>query len=431
MFCAKCGVQNADANKFCMGCGAPLAAAAPSPLKLEMQESTPQPTQVNQPSFADNSAAVKVAVGKVCPLCALSYPATQKFCNADGASLVLADAASVAKQVAPDKAQTTPALRATAIAATKSSEEPPKAAAATPPISTSQPLGAPTLQQRDSPSASALGRYVPPPVALAEQSQSAPSKGEDGLACPKCGLHFPAGVRFCDQDGTTLVDRNAVSSLSGPQITAPSSEPDEEPVATDWSNSESGYGGGYGEGRSHLIPALIAGLLVVVAAGAGYAYWTGELDKWLGNNSDPSLIAPGKVASGDAAPKVPVILGSYKAHIADQDIQLTISGGSPKPLVSSSGTMTYLNIVNGGTCTASLIPTRGGGVGGDLGNAVSFQQSSVPGKLPCPQDIPVRMDITGQPIGADGVVRTIKVEWPSPDSTKVLMAGKLEREGHE
>ena len=127
-------------------------------------------------------------------------------------------------------------------------------------------------------------------------------------------------------------------------------------------------------------------------------------------------------------PSAPSLLGTYKAHISDQDISLVIDAESPRLLVSSAGIVTYLNVVNGGTCTASLVPVSGGGVGGDTGNAVNFRQTPVSGKAACPEDIPVRMDITGQSAGPDGIVGTVAVKWLSPDSEKVLMAGTLMKE---
>ena len=108
-----------------------------------------------------------------------------------------------------------------------------------------------------------------------------------------------------------------------------------------------------------------------------------------------------------------------------------IEGDSPKPLVKSAGTVTYLNVVNGGTCTALLVPISGGGVGGSTDNSVSFKQTSVPGKPACPADIPVKINSTSQPVGADGVVGAIDVEWSAANSGKVLMSGTLKRSAEQ
>jgi hypothetical protein len=181
-------------------------------------------------------------------------------------------------------------------------------------------------------------------------------------------------------------------------------------------------------------PILVTSLVVIalLAAGGGYLYWSGVLDRWIGGEEKSDMTAQvgghieGATRAANAA-QAPGLLGTYNAHLADQDIALVINGDSARPLVSSQGTVSYLNVVNGGTCTALLVPESGGGVGGDTGNAVRFRQTPVPGKPNCPQDIPVRIDITGQPANADGVVSAISVEWYSGNPERILMSGKLQR----
>jgi hypothetical protein len=250
----------------------------------------------------------------------------------------------------------------------------------------------------------------------------------EGLACPTCGLSFPPGVRFCDQDGTTLVSLSAAQAALA-AAPAPVSQSQEEPAwDSEWDDPQDTRGN-----RSYFVAGLLS-VAVLIAGGGGYAYWNGYLDKWIGGKPDPELVdaagtaSAGSAGSGAIKPATPGLLGSYKAHLSDQDIVLVIEGEGPRPLVASAGTVTYLNVVNGGTCTAALVPTSGGGVGGDTGNAVSFKQTPVPGKPNCPQDIPVKMDITGQPSDKDGVVGSIAVEWLKPNSEDVLMAGNLRRE---
>lgn len=386
MFCAKCGVGNTDANKFCMGCGAPLLAG--SPVTPEPQGKLPA-EQVSQASRAGMTADAARIEGTVCPLCARSYPASQKFCNTDGAPLV---------SHAPAPAAAPPPMPAPAPLIAE-----PKAAAATEP---------PAAQLA-----------APPP-----HKPSAIEASAEGLACPACGLAFPPGVRFCDQDGTTLVSKSvaqAARAAAPPPVFQHLEEPSWDSECDDLEEVR--------RKRTYLVASFVA-LAVLIAGGGGYAYWNGSVDKWIGENADPELSgamgegSPNSDGTAGAKPSAPSLLGSYKAHLSDQDILLVIEGKSPKPLVASAGTVTYLNVVNGGTCTAVLVPTSGGGVGGNTGNAVSFQQTPVPGMPKCPQDIPVKMDITGQPTDDDGVVGSIAVEWHKPNSENVLMAGKLQRE---
>ena len=121
---------------------------------------------------------------------------------------------------------------------------------------------------------------APPP----QETHSPP-----GLACPVCGLGFPAGVRFCDQDGTPLVDRKAAASMRLKPVvdSAPPRQVDDYLESEPWEDNEEEYGGRYGQGRSRLFPVLIAVVLTILVAGAGYAYWNGKFDNWLGKSVDP------------------------------------------------------------------------------------------------------------------------------------------------
>lgn len=395
MFCAKCGAGNTDANKFCMGCGAPLLAGPPvSPVPEHKVPAAP----ISQAPLA----GVAGTGGKACPLCARTYPASQKFCNDDGATLV-AHAPALATPSDPQ-----PELR--------------KEASAT--VAVPLPLPAPATL----PVEPQVAATAEPPVAPPPSTPPAIVASAEGLACPSCGLAFPPGVRFCDQDGTTLVGKSSAQAALA-AAPPPEMQSQEEPSwDSEWDDLQDTR-----RKRSYLVAGLLS-VAVLIAGGGGYAYWNGDLDKWIGGKPDPAFVdaagkdSPRSAGSGATRPATPGLRGSYKAHLSDQDILLVIAGESPKPLVASAGTVTYLNVVNGGTCTAALVPTSGGGVGGDTGNAVSFRQTPVPGKPNCPQDIPVKMDITGQPADEDGVVGSITVEWLKPNSEKVLMAGKLRRE---
>ena len=470
MFCPKCGAQNADKNKFCLGCGAPLLAK--SQVTPEPESKAPT-AQVSQTQAAGMVAGAAGAEDKACPLCARSYPASQKFCNADGASLVDRKPASapVAQQEALAKVQAGPA--ASPLAPAPKSLVPPSAAqdpnipAAASLIrgTVAESLACPKCGRTyfasqkfcnvdgatlvaHAPAPAAAPPSMPPPeplpaeltAAAAPELHTAPAAAPpphapsaieasaEDLACPACGLAFPPGARFCDQDGTTLVSQS-IAQAAGSATPPPVMQISEE----------SSWDSGWDElqnaprKRTYVVAGLLS-LAVLIAGGGGYAHWNGYLDKWIGENLEPELASavgknsPKSVGTAETKLVTPGLLGSYKAHLSDQDIVLVIEGESPKPLVASAGTVTYLNVVNGGSCTAALVPTSGGGVGGDTGNAVSFQQTPVPGKPNCPQDIPVKMDITGQPADEDGVVGSIAVEWHKPNSENVLMAGKLQRE---
>jgi ribosomal protein L40E len=172
--------------------------------------------------------------------------------------------------------------------------------------------------------------------------------------------------------------------------------------------------------------AFLAGLVVTTLLAFGGYYLT------LKRNPEAQRTPTAENAAAlDAGSKMnpPMLLGAYRGHLADQDIEIRVGGAVPKALVSSSGTADYANVVNGGKCSASLVPVKGGGVGGSTSNAVDFLQEAVPDKPACPKDIPVRIDISDQPKGEDGVVQSIKVEWLNQNGSKVLMVGVLRRGG--
>jgi hypothetical protein len=346
MFCAACGAQNAESNRFCLACGSTLQAA---------------PTGGAAALAAEPTAS---SAASVCPACHKSYSASQRFCEDDGTALVA------------------PGRKADARA---ESAAPPAAA---------------TFQPSDS--------HVAAPAA-----PKAPDLPP--LVCPTCGAVFPAGSRFCDHDGTPLG-----TGASRPSA-APEARPGHAGEPPDEYDDEEESGG-----SRRLLPALLAVLVVMAVGALGYLYWSGKLDALLaGRPADKAHRLSG--ADKPGAVVVPGLAGSYAAHIADQDIVLAVSGEKPLPLVSAHGRISYQNTVNGGACVADLVPTKGGGFGGDTSNAVSFRQVAVPGKPACSADIPVEMDVAGQPVGKDGVVGAVAVEWHSPGKGAILMSGKLSR----
>lgn len=495
MFCAKCGGQNADLNKFCVRCGTSLARSS---------ESNPIAIQSNEPQAGHGPVEVpEVATEpteKFCPKCARSYPLTQKFCNVDGTALefprpessgsgkttpksdVTLDVelppavhSSLLEQSPPDVADAEYPTASPAPASLVSPEADalvcPKCDRSYPPtqkfcnvdgiaLGPSRPsLEAPTeeaplpndgdLPQNENPEppspkaeddrqsgslSSPQVEVEAPDLRVASETRHVPVEAVDGegLACPKCGQAFPAGVRFCDRDGATLVSKETAEAALTLAEQSPPSAPDLPPTLPQPEGSAWDQGWEEMDKRERKRPLLWIGLAVFAAllAGVSYAWQSGKLDQMLsaatGSGSTEGVGPTSGTSAG--ANTVPGLLGVYKAHLADQDIELVVSGDSPRPLASSEGVVTYRNVVNGGTCTSSLKPESSGGIGGDTSNAVKFRQTPISGKPACPEDIPVRIDISGQPTGDAGLVDTISVEWFSGSSKKVLMSGKLARE---
>ena len=414
MFCAKCGTQNSDENRFCKGCGVPLAEnGAPAPA-APMPIGTVEARAAQEPQLQQKQASFRK-----CPKCSREFSLALRFCETDGTPLQnIAPFANEEQNLASE-------IDISEAPAEISKEK--------------------TNKHRivNSPPQAELANEV-----VEERSASLSSEAPASVFCSACGRVFPAGVRFCDQDGTLLVDQEATTIVRDlPPVVADLIYRGEVPDAAGFANDDDESDGGYGRDRNRLVPSLIASALVIAVVGGGYAYWSGQGDRWPDKKPNPPLTgAAADAAAADAAAAAaraavtlasangagqvqpPKLLGQYIAHLADQDIVLTIEGASPKSLASSAGTISYLNVVNGGTCTASLVPANGGGIGGGAGNVVSFRQMAVPGKPACSADIPVKMDVSGQTLDEIGVVHSIAVEWRSPNSNTVLMAGKLERE---
>ena len=169
-------------------------------------------------------------------------------------------------------------------------------------------------------------------------------------------------------------------------------------------------------------PVIVAPLFLTLLAASAAVYWTQFRESV---EQQSSVSGKSESVENVTASQAPLLRGTYKAHLADQDITVSVGEETATTLVNSRGTAEYSNVVNGGKCTASLVPVSGGGVGGSTSNAVNFRQEPVASLPACPKDIPVRIDISEQPKGSDGVVQSIKVEWLSQDEAKVLMSGIL------
>lgn len=252
------------------------------------------------------------------------------------------------------------------------------------------------------------------------------------LRCPKCGLGFAKGVRFCDQDGSILLKPGETPAIPA---TPPASTPIAVAVADSapdpWEQGDDYFEPEPGRKGKRIALAAWAILLLGAIGGAGYAYSTGLLDRWIGHRVDPALpgSAPGKNNAAPAkAVNPPMLRGTYKANLADQDITLTFAGDTPRLLAAAEGSITYRNVVTRRTCTSSLKRDQGASVGGDATYALRFRQEAVPGMPACPADIPVKIDLTGEPQAQDGVVEAISVMWFKGSSEVVVMSGKLTRD---
>lgn len=309
-------------------------------------------------------AAVLSPTGKNCPVCQRRYEIAVQFCEADGTRLSpLAAAPTVPIPPPPELEPTTP-----------------------PP--------------------------VPFPAAAAEAAEpTEPAPG--ALMCPACRTPYPAGTRFCELDGTPL-GPVAAAHESDAVFDRPweFEDEDDEPAPP--------------RSRWLAFAAFTIGVLLIAAASFS-AYRQGLFDRWIGAQSSDVKPAAQPGAKPANVSAVPGLTGTYSAHLSDQDVTLTVTGTGPRTLVSADSEISYRNTVTGNECTAALRPTESGGIGGDTSNAVSFKQISVPGKRACPADIPVKMDITGQPLDPSRIVTAVAVEWHSSDGKRVLMSGTLIR----
>jgi len=187
--CPSCGASYASGNKFCLSCGASLAAPPPPPPPAPMAVAPPQ--------------------GSVCPSCGSNNSGNNKFCLSCGASLmpnvqlfepsapvaappaeapVVAAAAAAASvgQPLPFQAPAETSVSSAADSATASSSPQPVAAAP-----------APVVADPPAPSASA------PAEAQGQLDWAAsPPAQSRGQVCSACGAPISGGQKFCLSCGT-------------------------------------------------------------------------------------------------------------------------------------------------------------------------------------------------------------------------------------
>ena len=391
--CPTCGTPSRPGKKFCGKCGSPLA-----PVQSTNVE------DISIGALSKDAAPLQTTDivedgDKSCPRCARLYGSDVKFCKLDGTLLIDASTGPTTVLEQPsivedelfnriaEDSLTEPEILEMEVEVQATISEP-----------------EPELSKQDSrifPIESSTPMFEGKPIED-ETDQGAP---DIVVYCISCGTAYPSSARFCDQDGTPLGTLDAEVE----------SQEEAEFEVTDFQDVAEFRE----QGVSTLAKVGIAGVLVAVLFGS--VYWLGlfgssELD----STDDAKASESAKQASG-----APGLIGTYKSFIADQDIILTFSGNEPKPLIAAKGTIEYYNRINGGTCSAALIPAQGGGVGGVPDNSVQFRQQKIPGKPACPMDIPVTAKVGDQKGSNSEIVETIDLEWSDPKSKKVLMRGSL------
>lgn len=309
--CPSCGAGNSAANRFCLSCGASLAAAI-----------SPEKT--------------------ICPSCNLAAAPGNKFCLSCGSSLaskpdVAPQAAAAMPQfgeIDPPPAQSVLELVMSPLAA---------AAAAAP---TAQPLAmtAPSIAERPSatsvvnpgvvlattvPAASPESSIVaiqplasPAPVAIAgngvERTLSVSSKP----ACPACGAEVGPSQKFCLACGTPL---------GQPPVAEASAQTDESAFAPAPSISQDQQGSFQAPLRDNTAWIAVALLLAVMGVAGWFVwkYFTGP-DVTVTTFQKRIHVAPGRRTSLQAS-----VSGS-----TDTDVDWSIQEGDKGGSIASLGSVT-------------------------------------------------------------------------------------------
>ncbi len=304
-----------------------------------------------------------------------------------------------------------------------------------------------------------------------------PPHADPGLECRKCGTANKAEAKYCRGCGESLAPASAAEPEleSGPEPESEQTpegdaelepeheiEPKIEPEATaPWlrgslvesgaisllkrkaeemaASPEGEQAAGWAmsllkrKAKVTLTGYLIAGAVgLLVIIGGGYALRSAMA----GNEGTPQMattvetaaneMASEVPASAAAGPVTPVMQGAYAALLSDQDVVLTVIG-PPSPLAQLGAVVTYSNVVTGRSCGSALEPESGHGSAPEPAAPLKFRQVTVAGQKACPRAIPVSLDISGQPVSADGVVQSVQATWLNPDTGAVMMSGQLER----
>lgn len=230
-----------------------------------------------------------------------------------------------------------------------------------------------------------------------------------GLACPACGTVWPAGTRFCERDGTPLVAGAAAPRPAGPTPAEVWDDDDYQPRPA----------------RGWMVPVL--GAVLLAAAGGGYLWWSGRLSPLTDAPAPEASASASETPVEDATTEVaaaPGLLGTYRIHIADQDITLVVLGDRPRPMGQLQATISYLNTVTGDLCAAAITTPGNGEAVTRQDVPYDFTQQPIPGRPVCPQSIPLRLTASG-PVNERGVITSVGADWRDPATGGHLMDGEF------
>lgn len=179
IICTRCGKDNQDQYKFCLGCGAKLEAARPAEAAKPAAEAPAAPTPAPAAAPKPAARASNVGIGSL---------------GVSGAIVTPGPVLSGASQSAVRAPGMTPAV--------SGAGTPSPAAVARPSAAASVVVSA-----SGGPAANAVAQRTPSPAAVAQPAPAAsagPAPARETISCPKCGKVAAAGFTFCGACGTRL-----------------------------------------------------------------------------------------------------------------------------------------------------------------------------------------------------------------------------------
>jgi pSer/pThr/pTyr-binding forkhead associated (FHA) protein len=179
ILCTKCGKENQDHYKFCLGCGSELVRAAAAAPRAAAGGAAPAPVAAPAPS----AAPIRSGPAPTGPMTAAQRGAPQ-------AAAVAAAAAAPAPMAAP--APLAPPARVGTGALSAGARSGPA------------PAPAPARARATGASAAAAPMAAPAPVA------AAPRPAGGATPCPNCGTMVPEGFIFCGACGTKIAEAASV-----------------------------------------------------------------------------------------------------------------------------------------------------------------------------------------------------------------------------
>ncbi len=228
--CSRCGKDNQDHYKFCLGCGAKLEAAAPkpkpavvAPMTPVAQPVAPLPAQMAvQPDASDRPPTPLGTAKTAAP------PDPTSFAKPAVAATPPSEAAKRATNVAVASPISRPSVVAVAPVVTA-----PAAVAAPAPVAKAVPVAAPQIARAPAPVAAPApvhhrvptpavtpmgGIAAPPSAAVAAV---APASADPGtVICPGCGKRVVANFAFCGSCGYKIKAPGAAAPVAAPAVSA-------------------------------------------------------------------------------------------------------------------------------------------------------------------------------------------------------------------